>query len=257
MIKELSPHAHRLLTVSADGNLIAAASRSQIEVWNRATGERTLSMDKPRSVARSLDFSSNNQLLAVCGDDINVKDFDKPHGCVEVIDVATGASTNYPVLTNEVLRTIFCAGDGLIGLYGGPNQVALWNVPDGHVRWQTTPTGARYYKIALSPDRQYLIAAQRRSLQLIECATGDIRLEVPCDFSIASVAFLSDGRFVVGGSQGQISVWRADTGQFLFEIGNVGGAIQSIKPFGDGFLVSANFVKGKQTEMRWFEFSAR
>lgn len=254
-IHELSSHAHRVLTVSDDGHLIAAASPSQIEVWNRTTGERTAIFDQSRSVAKSLDFSPNGQLLAVCGNDINVKDFDQPHGCVEVFEAATGTSTRHSVPGNETSSARFCADDGLIGLCFAPNQVTSWGVPDSQIRWQTSSTGARYFRVALSPDREYLVAAQRRSLQIIECATGNIRLEAPCDFTIAAIAVLNDGHsFVVGGTEGQLSVWNTATGQPMFEIANIKTKIEAIRPLDTGFLVATRQKKKGRPVLTWYEF---
>lgn len=255
LIHELSSHAHRVLTVSDDGHLIAAASPSQIEVWNRTTGERTAIFDQSRSVAKSLDFSPNGQLLAVCGNDINVKDFDQPHGCVEVFEAATGTSTRHSVPGNETSSARFCADDGLIGLCFAPNQVTSWGVPDSQIRWQTSSTGARYFRVALSPDREYLVAAQRRSLQILECATGNIRLEAPCDFTIAAIAVLNDGHsFVVGGTEGQLSVWNTATGQPMFEIANIKTKIEAIRPLDTGFLVATRQKKKGRPVLTWYEF---
>jgi hypothetical protein len=67
--------------------------------------------------------------------------------------------------------------------------------------------------------------------------------------------FMGDGRsFVVGGENGQLSVWHADTGQPLFEIANVGTAIDSIQPLKNGFLASTKRVKDGRTELEWLEF---
>jgi WD40 repeat protein len=92
-------------------------------------------------------------------------------------------------------------------------------------------------------------------LQLIESATGDVRHEVPCDFSISSIEFLGDGRsFVVGGQEGQISLWNTMTGQQIFEIASVGTPIHSIRPLENGFLASTRRVEGGRSEIAWFEF---
>ena len=123
------------------------------------------------------------------------------------------------------------------------------------MRWQTTAMGRRILRVAPSPNREQLLAAQRRSLQLIDCETGTVRYEVPCEHWITSVAFLGNGRsFVIGGQQGQISIWSTRTGQQLFEIANVGTTVRGIVPLGDGFMVKVDRLNGKRSETHWLEF---
>jgi WD40 repeat protein len=109
--------------------------------------------------------------------------------------------------------------------------------------------------MAISPDRKHLLAAQRRTLQLIESATGNILHEVPCDFSISAIAFLSDGRsFVVGGREGQVGLWNTITGQQIIELASLGTPIQSIRTLADGFLASTRRMRHGQEELVWLEF---
>ena len=69
------------------------------------------------------------------------------------------------------------------------------------------------------------------------------------------LAYLTDGRsFVVGSAQGQISVWNADTGQPLFEIGHIRAENYAIVPIEGGFLVSIVRVKDGDTDREWLEF---
>ena len=73
---------------------------------------------------------------------------------------------------------------------------------------------------------------------------------------VNTFAFLANGRsYIVGGPQGQLTIWNAATGQPLFEIANIGAAVYAIQPLENGFLASTRRVKDNgRTEVVWYEF---
>lgn len=248
LIRTLSPDSYQAVAVSSDGTLAAAGSATRVDVWSLATGERKLRVDQQRRSTRSLDFSSDNSLLAVWSNEAHSSRTD-------VVEIATGKSVRYTDPENSSQGAYFCAGDGLIELCSTPYQLTFWTIPDRDIRWQTKPMDTRISRAAPSPDGKLLLAAQRRALQLIDCATGAVRYEVPVDYSIESVVFLGDGRsFVIAGREGQISIWNTGTGQRLFEIANIGTAIKSIRSLKNGFMVLTSRVKEGRTELVWLEF---
>jgi hypothetical protein len=88
-----------------------------------------------------------------------------------------------------------------------------------------------------------LLTASGKVLRLLDSATGRVIYSVPCEYNISSLVFVGDGRtFVVGGREGQVSVWHTGSGQRLFDICNLGTRVFYLDSYGDGFLAGTRGI---------------
>ena len=249
-VREYTSNHYQAAAVSSDGTLLAAATKDHLRIWKLANGELVRSINHTRRWAKSLAFSADNSHISVDSRDI-------ANDRTDVVEIATGTIERLSAPGSESRWACSCIDDGVIARKSNPGHtIVCWNARDKTVRWETKSFGGSYTVRAVSPDRTLLLTGGRtRALTLFDCATGEVRYEVPCEYPIKSLAFIGDGRsFVVGGEQGQLTVWHADSGQHLFEIANVGRAIESIHSLGDGFMASTRQVKDGRTEIVWLEF---
>jgi eukaryotic-like serine/threonine-protein kinase len=248
IVKTLSTSQYTTLATDSYGTLVAAGSGNQLAVWNLATDKKILNLDQKRRWTTSIDFSSDNSLLGVNSND-------GEDSRIDIVDISTGTIERVTAPGSASRWSYFCGDDGLVGWLSTPGQLVCWNVRDWSIRWETKPLAGHPGVGAISPDRKWLLTADQRVLSYFDSKTGEVRYRAPCAYPVKSLAFAGDGRsFVTGGEQGQLSVWRAATGQFLFEMTNVGTAIESIQPLRDGFMVRTQRVKDGRTEDVWLEF---
>jgi WD40 repeat protein len=195
-----------------------------------------------------MDFSPDQSLLAVTFND-------GTDGQIELVDIQRGSLNSFLPPGSASLWSLFCVDDGLVAWLSKPEKLVCWNVRDKTVRWESTPSGPHCSEAAISPDRKLLVTAKLQDIALIDCSTGAVRYRTRCEYPVESLAFLANGRtFVVGGTEGQVSLWQTSSGQHLIEIGNIGSAVTGLYPVGNGALVSTGrLIDGKKKGF-WFEF---
>jgi serine/threonine protein kinase/WD40 repeat protein len=230
--------------------LVAAANSSHLGVMRVDTGEIIANVGikgiKPK--VRWMDFSPDQSLLAVTFND-------GTDGQIELVDIQRGSLNSFLPPGSASLWSLFCVDDGLVAWLSKPEKLVCWNVRDKTVRWESTPSGPHCSEAAISPDRKLLVTAKLQDIALIDCSTGAVRYRTRCEYPVESLAFLANGRtFVVGGTEGQVSLWQTSSGQRLFEIGNIGSCVWGVYPVSNGALVSTGrLIDGKKKGF-WFEF---
>jgi WD40 repeat protein len=248
-VKLLSTEYCTHVDTNINGTLIAAGSGNHVEVWNVAKGERLLRLDEKRRWTSTMDFSWDSSLLAVESRDFSDKR-------VDIVDLATKKieRISEPGVSSGWLG--FCTDDDLAVGIGG-SQLVCWNMRDRTVRWELKPFDGTYGSGALTCDRKLLLAASGKELRLLDSATGRVIYTVPCEYDVSSLVFIGDGRtFVVGGKEGQVSVWHTSSGQRLFNICDLGTRVYYLDSFGDGFLAGTRGVSEDRRSNihRWYEF---
>ncbi len=248
VVKKFSSVHYLAAAISADGTHIAAASNKSIDVRNMATGKTVLTLKQERKWVKSLEFSPDGSFL--------IEDsHDGVEERIDVINLRARKVNRYSAHGHASRWAYFCDDDSVVAWLSTPGKLICWKIQDMTVRWETNPLELRCTISAISPDHAHLLVLDRRVLKLINCLTGKVCYRVPCDYQVTSLGFSSDGRvFLVGGEQGQLSLWHAGTGQPLFEVANIGTPVESIQPLDDGFLVSTRRVKDGRTEHVWLEF---
>jgi serine/threonine protein kinase/WD40 repeat protein len=233
--------------ISAE-TLVAGTANGQLGVMKLATGELVCKVGYAPTATRTMDFSPDRSLLAVCSDHETI-------GRIELLDLRTGRFDRFSTPGVVPGWAYFCSDGSLIAWLTDPGSLICWNVRDRTVRWTSKPE-APCSCAAISPDRKTLITAHDQDVTLIDCATGGVRHRAKWEHQIGTIAFLTDGRsFVVAGVDGQLSVWHTSTGQHLFEIADIGMPIGSdIQPLHNGFLMSTERDKDGRKERAWLEF---
>jgi WD40 repeat protein len=247
--RRFSASNYQTAAVSSDGTLVAAAKKTSWGVWNLTTGKSVLSPDYKRAYIYRLSFSPDNKLISVLSDDGAGKRLD-------IVEVATGHHERHPTTgTFPAWNAGYWTGHDLIVTLSTPGVLNCSDVRNWTTRWETKPREQRVWAAAISPDRSLLLTADDHVLTLQDCAGGNVRYRAPCEYEITWFTFTADGRsFVVGGKQGQLSVWTTATGQQLFEIANIGTPIESVQPLETGILASTRRVKDGRSEIVWLEF---
>jgi hypothetical protein len=172
----------------------------------------------------------------------------------DLIDTRKGTSKQFFDPGNLPQWARFCIDDGLVAWLPGTGQLVCWNVREKAVRWQTKPLEIRSSTARMSLDRRLLMAIDRHEIALVDCATGKVHYRTRCEQPVNTLAFLaSDRSFVVDGLGGRLSLWHTSTGQYLFEIADLGTSTSSIQSFDNGFLAEVPVEDGT-TKRVLYEF---
>lgn len=235
---------------ATQGALVASVGASHLGIMRVNTGDiiANVGINGIKSKVRRMDFSPDQSLLAVTFND-------GTDGQIELIDIRGDSSNSFLPPGNAPLWALFCVDDGLIASVKNPEKLICWNARDKTVRWESTLLGPYCSEAAVSPDRKLLVTARLQDITLVDCSTGVICYRTRCEYPVESLAFLANGRtFVVGGTEGQLSLWQTSSGQHLFELGNIGSVVWGICPAGNGALASTGRVIDGRKMQFWFEF---
>jgi WD40 repeat protein len=247
----ISPNAFQHLPSTnsvSDSTLALITKNHELGILKVATGELLIKIPF-KDVEKDFDFSSDGSLLAIVSERNDVVQ-------TNLLDVRTGTPRPFsPAVGTSPLWVRCCADNGLIAFLPATAKLVCWNIHDETVRWQTTPNEIRCALASLSPNREFLVTADGKDISLIDCKTGNIRCRAQSEHSGSALAILPGGRsFIFGGAQGQVGIWRLATLQPLFEIGNIGRPIWSIRPLPNGFLAGSGRSVNGHKERFWFEF---
>ena len=109
------------VTFSSDGKMVAAGGRcGTIRVWDVASGSMVSEVKAHRRRIRSLQFTSNDQLVSVSDD-----------GMVKVVDPNAGVVENsLPRQASKLFSAQLLPSD-LLAVGGSDNQIRVWNLESG------------------------------------------------------------------------------------------------------------------------------
>jgi WD40 repeat protein len=212
---------------SPDGHRIAAATDTQVQLWN---AETRMPAGDPFTVAtgnvQSLGISSDGQRLIMAGEDhawilnlVTGEITDNPlHGQNEQYDWSSVAisADGHRIATGGNVRPRTIPGDA-------PPALAVWNADTGQFirSWPATSFSefSGVSSVVFSPDG-HLAAGDSQGMMRIWDAETEKPLSSPLKTSRSpctsgcnnAMAFSSDGRRLAFGGDGRIALWDADTG---------------------------------------------
>jgi RNA polymerase sigma factor (sigma-70 family) len=245
------------VTVSSDGNLIAAAGHTGLVIYDREMqrqwkdpltwdglppqpGDKWAPSGTVRGGIKALAFSPDGKHLAAGGLDSRVHQW----------DLATGKEHRFPQEHAGEVRSLAFSPDGkLLATGAGDRTLRVWSVPAALERWRQefTDSDAAVCGVALAVDGRTLAAATSTGeLRLFDAVTGreKTRLRGPCcDFS-------RDGSLLAcGGRDGSIIIWdiAADTARLTLE--NNGCEIHHLAISPDGKRLVAGCSDPKNKDM--------
>jgi WD40 repeat protein len=239
-IKTEHSNAVSQIAVSADGRLLASASRDKsVRLWNIATGKRQAILRLPTG-ATAVAFSPDSKMLVYATADHKI--------------------TFWEVATGKELRTLEAKhpdggpwqmvfspdGKTLVTWGFEDRQPKVWDVLTGTVRFKLS--GPFIWSVAFSPDGGLLATATSDDVvELWDMTTGKKRKTFHGhDGRVRSVAFAPDGKTVAsGGSRDRmIRFWDVATGK-------QGAALE--RQTGDTWCVA--FAPDGNTLLSWSEGS--
>jgi WD40 repeat protein len=205
------------VAVSSDGARVASGGADgTVRVWDRRSGQVTLTLRAPGDAITAVAFSPDGRRLAA----------GSAAGAVRVWDAAQGVQ----VVTWQA------HSEGVTGLAWGPDgrrlattgkgeeahgELKLWSPADGMLLARVSASSI-LAAVAFSPDGRHLVTAGHDERVAVWGAAaldpvGDLEGRSAWKVPWSSVAYSADGRCVAAGSPaGVVRVWDAATEQELF-----------------------------------------
>jgi serine/threonine protein kinase/WD40 repeat protein len=253
VVHRLTDDSPLACAVSSDGSFVAAATASDLQVWNCRKGQLVLDHEGPREKRHisCLSFAGGRSHLVVSdwflgGTQHRFEGFSLPDGRRTV------------QLAHNQTRWMFgCEGGGLVFREFDPEGVMCLEIPNGRIRWRRPPFQDHAQVAAISRDGRWLAAGdkERHALMLIDCRTGDVKYRVPCDGQVNTLAVADDGvSFFVGDVNGVVSVWNLELGQKLFDLARFDSQIEYLYPTERSVLAAVTKKVDDRDVRCWYEF---
>jgi eukaryotic-like serine/threonine-protein kinase len=221
------------VTVSSGGQVATAGcsargepARSEVKVWDGATGRPLLELDERDFVANRVALSPQGDRLAVCGVQVLPPAGGKgnPHveAVVRVYDVATGQVVRSFSGGDDPLPALAFSPDGARLAAAGAlrRTVLLWDL--AAERPTVTHQGPEWaMDLAFSPDGRRVAVASRRMVKLLDAASGEqmlilrgfAHLHPDTNGFNPRVRFSPDGRRIAAichDSANPVSIWSVE-----------------------------------------------
>jgi WD40 repeat protein/serine/threonine protein kinase len=202
----------RLIATGTGGPFSAGRGGPNVELWDRETGQRRLTLRGTEQRIWSLAFSPDGTKLAVGGTDPQI----------EVRDVQTGKiiwAKHEPQLPQAMSVAFRPDGQSLavgFGVYGGVAafQVTLYEVATGRETYTFPGPKGAVNDLAVHPDGRHLAVAGLGVVEVWDVVSHMRVHELRGHSSyVYSVAYSPDGKWLVtGGWDRTIKLWDAATG---------------------------------------------
>jgi RNA polymerase sigma factor (sigma-70 family) len=271
------------LAFTPDGKRILSGGRDgTVRLWDRATGKEQQRLRTPGYIVRSLALSPDGKVLAAGCQESLPPGRKSPLGWshpVQMWDLPSG--TERPLLRGHragVQALAFSPDSRSLASSGADNTFLLWDVALGAVRRGfTSPFGPSWGEmtvtnyvqgLAFSPDGTTLACGcSDHRIYLLDAHTGKMNRTLlgvishgqaarlvhgnwPRTCGVFSLAFTSDGRFLVsGGTDHAIRLWQVSTGSEQFRGGGHGRAVSALGFSPDGTLLATGGLD--QTVRLW------
>lgn len=236
-------HSEEVHSVSVSPNgqyVISGSSDNTIKLWEVASGKVVTTFAGHSDDVQSVVFSTDGQHVLSGSND----------GTVKMWDISSGQElrtfTGYPKKIFSVdfspdARYVLAGGD----VYpGGERTLRLWEVSTGNEVRPFNPVGdpgdihkdGKSYSVAYSPDGQYVLSSRYSRIKLWDVSEGQqMRTFNGHTEDVTTVAFSSDGEFVVSGSlDGNVKLWETSSGKELHTFTGHLNAVWSVAFSQDG-----------------------
>lgn len=190
---------------SPDGELLASADEDCVRLWESATGSEIRRFQEHDSLAWSVAFNPDGQILATASDDKSVR----------LWSVHTGAEIRRFVGCRKSVLSVAFSPDGNT-IAGGSDDytVRLWDVATGTETRRFLGHDNSVSSIAFSPDGRALASASfDKTIRLWEVTTGtEIRRFQGHKSPVRSIAFSPDGQALASASDDRtVRLWETAT----------------------------------------------
>ncbi len=199
------PHAVSALALSADGQMLALGTGSEVELLS-PTGEVVKKLSGPEGTVSRLTFSKDGSMLAGADED----------GTINIWKLATGRIDKTFRSLTQITALVFSPGGEILATATADNTISLWNLPTGLSPRKFQKHDSTINALAFSPNGQLLASGgDDRTIVLWEVAAGKSkRTFKDHDQTVASLAFSPDGQLLASGSgNASVVLWEVGTGK--------------------------------------------
>ena len=203
---------------SPDGQHLAAASASQVQVWDVSSGEVIQRYDGLSGTVYSVGYSPDGSIIAA-GDS---------SGLVLLWDAASGQEIRRLTAHQGAVFALTFSPDGRTLASGGAdNVVLLWDAASGDLLHTLTDAANVILSLYYSPDSATLAVGTAENLvRLYDVASGQLIGDAFRGYGdwVYSVAYSPDGASLASGSSdGSIVVWPVGAEAWLREACAIAG----------------------------------
>ena len=230
----------RPMVFSPDGQVVAAWNESEVRLWNSSTGAEVLKIKKFKGRLSAIAFSPDGHLLAATIANISHKrNQSEIKSELHTWEIATGAPSQVLPLITPVVSTLTFANNGqqlfVSGLQNEDNHphasMELADLQTGSLGKLVAKDEGTMSAVCISPDGATMaFQTDADTVKLLETRTWRTRYTLGSDDqsssggalrrflvtvkSVTAVAFLSDGKTVVGEIEDSgIKQWDTRTGE--------------------------------------------
>jgi serine/threonine protein kinase/WD40 repeat protein len=225
----------KAVVFSHDGNHLAAASESDVWVWETSRGRLVKRATASLGRVTSLAFAPDNQhLLATCEQGVAV--FDLPDlrqtsftRCEEAT-AGTFSSDAMQIAFATVARRVT-----VWSVYGNREVATLWH-----------PGLKPIHTVSISANQRRLLSADADSVRIWSLADTPERLQLAGHAgAVTALSFSAAGdRLLTGGNDGLVALWNTSTGERI-TTNNLNAPIESVALSPKGQLMLAGTASGK------------
>lgn len=179
--------------ISRDGALIAAGTKENLVLWDRASGKKVRAIPVSKVGINAIDFSHHGGKLALAYDDGNIK----------VEDARTGAAIASSHASDAAGAISFSPDDGKIGI-GTEHGYGIWTITQPNVQMLGKSDFGGVFDVRFSPDGSILAcSAGDANVYIVDTNTMKLRKKITdLQLPTYSMAFPANGKqlFLAGGS---------------------------------------------------------
>ncbi|KIJ12107.1 hypothetical protein PAXINDRAFT_49270, partial [Paxillus involutus ATCC 200175] len=186
-----------------EDKLVTGSEDETLRVWNRTTGAVEVLRGHSGSV-REVDVSRDGKMIVSGSEDKTVRIWNRESG--ETMRVCEGHE-------KEVQSVQFSPDSSRVVSGSFDSTVRVWSVETGELAFEPIECDGDVFCVRYSPSGDR-IASGADTVQIWNAETGSGILSIR-NSSVYSVAWTADGTHVIGGREGEVTIWDSHTGEQL------------------------------------------
>ncbi len=193
------------LDISPNGRYIASGSGDgSIRIWEAQSGYCFQVLKEHHKAVAALNFTPDGQKLLSAGKD----------KIIRIWDCQTWQVLRYLKGHNGMINGLAISRDGKTVVSGSwDNSIRMWNLESGECLWNSTGHTGHVRCVAISPDGKIIASGADDSTVRVWDTDGKCLAILQRDSIVFSIAFSWDGKKIISGDYGILSVWDATSFQ--------------------------------------------